>query len=302
MLDEKRQKKLENFIQKQEDKKLKLKLRQRKKKKKKKSQTVTDSKESVKKRKVGRPKKRGPKKKRVRKKTVIIKKERPVIDFKIVGMLNGRQNDYVGSYQTYADAYTKLQELETVNNDIVFPRRFLNNGIINNAKYEYLILERNRFGDKNDNLLRNEFGKFVEQKITNNTKWIVREKINRLVEETFWVYGFDPKADRKTCSWILENLILLNIESPYDIIRILIYKNKFIIKYDNKPMRMVMCKNKSDAIRLYNFISDQIRIKKIKQVVCIGAYNVVCDSRRELEQDIMNLTGWDKRKIQRSTN
>lgn len=302
MLNEKQQKKLENFLQKQEDRRFKLKMQKRKKKKKKPPKIKENDVIIEKKRKVGRPKKRGPKKKRNRKKVVKIQKERPVIDFKIVSMLNGKQNGYIGSYQTYADAYSKLQELNNLNSTIVFPRKFINNETINTVKDEYLILERNRFGDKSDGLLRNEFGKFVEQKITNNTKWVVRDKIVRLVEETFWVYGYDPKSDRKTCQWILDYLIFGAIETEYDIIRVLVYKNKLIIKYDNKPMRMVMCKNKSDAIRLYNFISDQIRIKKIKQVVCIGAYNVVCDSRRELEQDIMNLTGWDKRKIQRSTN
>jgi hypothetical protein len=301
MLNEKSQKRLEEFIQKQEEKKLKLKLRRRKSKKKKNNKTK-ESKPQLKKRKVGRPKKRGPKKKRVRRKIVIVKKKRPVIDFKIVSMLNGKQNDYIGSYQTYTDAYAKLQELKTLNENVIFPRCFLNNGTINKAKDEYLILERNRFGDKDNNLLRNEFGKFVEQKIVNNTKWVVREKITRLVEETFWVYGFDPKTNRKTYQWIIENLIISNIENSYDIIRVLIYKNKLIIRYDNKPMRMVMCKNKSDAIRLYNAISEEVRNKKIKQVICIGAYNIICDSRRELEQAIMELTGWDKRKIQRSTN
>lgn len=302
MLDENYQKKLENCLQKQEDKKLKLKLQKRKKKKKKNSKVNNEKVVSQKKRKVGRPKKRGPKKKRIRKKVVKIQKERPVIDFKIVSMLNGKQNGYIGSYQTYVDAYTKLQELEKENESIIFPRKFLNSETIIFAKEEYLILEKNRFGDKSDNLLRNEFGKFVVQKITNNSKWIVRDKINKLVEETFWVYGYDPKSDRKTCQWILDYLIFNAIETEYDIIRICVYKNKLLIKYDNKPMRMVMCKNRSDSIRLYNFISEKIRTKKIKQVVCIGACNVICDSRRELEQDIMNLTGWDKRKIQRSTN
>lgn len=303
MLTEKQQKRLEIFRQKQEDKKLKLKLRNRKKKKKrKKIETLNTETPTVKKRKVGRPKKRGPKKKRIRRKIVIVKKERPVVDFKIVTMLNGKQNGYVGSYQTYVDANAKLKELESDNNSIVFPRKFLNSGNITTIKEEYLILERNRFGDKTDNLLRNEFGKFVTQKITNNTKWIVREKIIRHVEETFWVYGFDPKADRKTAMWIFDNLLLNSIENQYDVIRILVYKNKVIIKYDEKPMRMIMCKNKSDAIRLYNFISEKIRNEKIKQIVCIGAYNIVCDSRREVEQDIMELTGWNKRKIQRATN
>ena len=255
-----------------------------------------------KKRKVGRPKKRGPKKKRIRKKIIKVLKPRPVIDFKIISALNGKQNNYIGNYRTYSDAYNKLMELEKENEKVIFPRKYLNSGVIGNIKDEYLLLEKNRFGNKSDGMLRNEFGKFVTHKITNNTKWIIRNKIVRLVEETFWVYGYDNKTDRKTCQWIVDNLILGSIESKYDIIRVLVYKNKLIIKYDIKTMSIIMCKNKSDSIRLYNFILEKITNEKIKQVFCIGSYNIICDARRELEHDIMELTGWNKTKIQRSTN
>ena len=307
MLNEKRLKWLENFRLKLEEKKQKEK--QKKLNKKKKKKVIKKNKEdneilkpSIKKKRVGRPKKRGPKKKRIRRKIVKIINPRPVFDFKIISVLNGKQNGYIGTYMNYDDANAKLLELQKLNNDIVFPRKFLNNGNVKTLKDEYLLLEKNRYGDKTNTPIRNEFGKFIPQKIVNNEKWVVRNKIIRLVEETFWVYGYDHKKDRKTCSWIYENLILDKIHNPYDIIRILVYKNKLIIKYDNEPMSMVMCKNKSDSIRLYNFFSEEIRIKKLKQVVCVGAYNVICDARREIERNIMELTGWDKLKIQRSTN
>jgi hypothetical protein len=310
MYSEKWLKKLEIFRLKQEEKKRKLKLKKlkekRKKKKIEKKQIAIENEKPkkiiIKKRKVGRPKKRGPKKKRIRRKIIKIVKPRPVIDFKIVSCLNGKQNGYIGSFRTYNEAWDKLKELECLNESVEFPRRFLNSGTIKTIKDEYLMLERNRYGDKEDTSLRNEFGKFVKHHISNNDKWIIREKTQRLVEETFWVYGFDPKTDRKTSRWIYENLLLGRITSKYDIIRILLYKNKLIIRYDNEPITMIMCKNKSDAIRLYNHLSDKIRTEKIKQIICIGAFNIICDARREIEKQIMELTGWNKMKIQRSTN
>lgn len=255
-----------------------------------------------KKRKVGRPKKRGPKKKRIRRKIVKIEKKRPVIDFKIISTLNGKQNSYIGSYRTYAEGINKLLELEKENEKIIFPRKFINSGDIKNNKDEYLLLEKNRFGDKKNNMLRNEYGKLIEHKIINNDKWIIRDKINKLVEETFWVYGYDPKCDRKTCLWIYENLIINQIKTKYDIIRILTYKNKLIIKYDEFPMIMIMCKNKSDCIRLYNFFLKKKEENKNKQIIFIGSYDNISDKRREIEKEISLLTGWNKIKIQRSTN
>ena len=305
-MDEKLQKKFELFRLKLEEKKLKKKIKERNKKKKKikKKPSVKYSTKDIiiKKRKVGRPKKRGPKKKRIRRKKIEVIKKYNVFDFKIVSVLNGKQNGYVGCYNTYTDAYQKMKELEELNNNVIFPRKLLNSGNINLVKEEYLVLEKNRNGDKSDGLLRNSYGKFVTQKITNNSKWVIRDKMVKLVEETFWVYGYDPKVDRKTFSWIYENLLINSINSKYDIIRILSYKNKLVIKYDEKPMSIVMCKNKSDCIRLYNLISEKLRKEKIKQIICTGSYDGISESRRELEAQIMELTGWNKIKIQRSTN
>lgn len=260
----------------------------------------SDNKKVKRKKKMGRPKKRGPKKKRNRRKIVKIYKQRPVIDFKIVSVLNGKQNGFIGQYQTYSDAHNKLIELEKENQKIIFPRKYINKGNVSLIKEEYLLLEKNRFGDKEDGVSRNEFGKLIPQKIINNDKWVVREKIIKYTEETFWVYGYDPKLDRKTFSWIYDNIIIGEIENTYDIIKIYVYKNKLIIKYDEKPMKMVMCKNKNDCIRMYNLIDESS--KKNKHILCVGSCDRISDFRRDLEKEIMSLTGWNKIKIQRSTN
>lgn len=302
MLVEKMRKRLETFRLKQESKRQKKKEKARKNKKKNKPVTVKIKNVTLKKRKVGRPKKRGPKKKRVRKKIIKPTREYPVIDFKIVSAINGKQNGYVGSCRTYAEALSKMQYLEKLNNDVVFPRKYINKDIISNIKEEYLVLEKNRSGNKENTMLRDEYGKFVEQKITNNNKWVIRNKMPKLTEETFWVYGYDPKSDRKTATWIYENIILGKIETVYDVVRIMVYKNKLVVRYDDMSLSMVLCKNKSDSIRLYNFISEKQRIGNTRQIVCLGACDMISDKRRELESDLMELTGWNKSKIQRSTN
>ena len=293
-------KKLEKFLLKQEEKKLKKKSKKKTKKKKEKTKTIEPT--AVPKKKVGRKKKLGRKKKRVRRKIVIREKQSAVFDYKIVSMLNGKQNGYIGKYVDFTEAYNKLQELSKEEEDIIFPRRFLNRYDIVNAKDEYVLLEKNRYGDKKDSMLRNDYGKFIPQKITNNKKWIIRDKIKRNIEETFWVYGLDPRTDRKTYSWIWDNLVLNRIQNSYDVIRFLVFKNKIIIRYDNEPLSMILCKNGSDAIRMYNLMSDNVDKLKTKQIVGVGSYNVISDKRRELENDIMELTGWPKSKIQRPTN
>lgn len=293
-------KKLEKFLLKQEEKKLKKK--QKKKKNKKKVNDNAHTVVTLPKKKVGRPKKRGPKKKRIRRKIAPKVKQHIVFDFKIVSTLNGKQNCYISKHSDYTDAYTSLAKLKKDNDKVIFPRKYINRGEVISAKDEYLLLEKNRYGDKTDGVVRNEFGKLVKQKITNNKQWVIREKIPRLVEETFWVYGYDPKLDRKTYSWVWDNLVFGAIVNSYDIIRIAVYKNKLIIKYDDGQMAMVLCKNGSDCIRFYNKISEAVSKLKTKQIVPIGTYNIISEKRRELEAEIIKLTGWSKIKIQRPTN
>ena len=170
---------------------------------------------------------------------------------------------------------------------------------VGDNKYEYLILERKN--DDNDVVyLRNDIGKMVEQK-TDSEKWAIYDKFSFDVEETFWVWGYNNKNDRKTFMWIYDNILMKNISIQYSIVRILIYKNKIIFKYDDDTMDIVFCKTISDAIRFYNLLQDMVKKNKIRQVFFLGQYNDITDKRRKLENDIMELTGWSKKKVQMSS-
>lgn len=243
----------------------------------------------------GRPKKRGPKKKKkyVSKKPKIRKVRR--CDFKIVATLNGKQKEFIGNYSTSEEAYAKFKELQKSNDEVIFPRKVINAGKLKESRDEYLILQKNRHGDLKPGQLRNEFGKVVKQQ-TNSSVWEVYDKCERMVEETFWVYGKCPKTDRKTFKWIYEKKLIGNLIHSYDIERIILYKNKLIIKHDELPMDIIICKNISDGIRLYNLLEEWC--KKNKQIFFLGNYNKVSDKRRQLEAELIELTGWDKRKIQ----
>lgn len=248
-----------------------------------------------KKRRPGRPKKRGPKKKKkyISKKPKVYKYRR--CDFKIVAVLNGKQKEYIGNFSTSEEAYNKLKELKENNEKIIFPRQVINAGCLKESRDEYLLLKKNRDGNLKDSQLRNEFGKFVEH-TTNSALWVIYDKCERMVEETFWVYGKCPKTDRKTFQWIYDNLIINNLTEPHEIERIILYKNKIVIKHDEKPIDFVICKNISDAIRFYNLLNEWC--KKNRQIFFLGSYSKISDKRRELERELIELTGWTKIKIQ----
>lgn len=257
-----------------------------------------------KKRKVGRPKKRGPKKKRkyLSRKPKIDRRTLNIYDYKVVSCHNGRQDGYYGAFVKPEEAYETVEELLKDQKGIIFPARVQITDRIISSRDEYLILEKDRTGNKEAPLLRNEYGKLVKQE-TNSDTWIVLDKFSYDTEETFWVYGYDPVRGRKTFEWIYYNIIIGNIETSYDIKRVMLYKNKIVVKDDVGNMDIIFCKTPGDAIRFYNLLSDWVLQKKMKKhVFMLGNYGEIGDKRRALEKELIEKTGWTIRKIQMSTS
>lgn len=256
-----------------------------------------------KKRKVGRPKKRGPKKKRkyISRKPKIDGRSLNIYDYKVVSCRNGKQNEYIGAYVNVEDAYEEIDKLLKESEKVIFPARVSIGETIMGCRDEYLLLERNRYGDKEAPMLRNQFGKLVRQE-TNSDTWIVSDKFSYDTEETFWVYGYDPLRGRKTFGWIYHNIIIGNIETKFDIKRVMLYKNKIVVKDDAGNLDIVFCKTMSDAIRFYNLLNEWAVKDKVKQILFLGNYSLIGDKRRALESELVEKTGWTKRKIQMPTS
>lgn len=257
------------------------------------------------KKKVGRPKKPGPKinyYKRNKKKNAPKKKRGvkalPPFKYKIFSCRNGIQNKYIGKYRSSEDAYEVLNKLKIEDENVIFQSLITGVDSLENSVDEYILIEKT---DAPNTMLRNEYGKLVEQRI-NLDGWIIVDKVRYKREETFWVWGYDKKDDRKTFSWIYENILLANISSPYNFKRVLIYKNKIVFKNDNGGIDLIMCKHISDSVRFYNMLESWIKRDKIKQVIFVGDYSSLSDRRRKLENELLELTGWKINKIRMSTN
>lgn len=257
-----------------------------------------------KKRKVGRPKKRGPKRKRryVSRKPRIDRRTLNIYDYKVVSCHNGRQDGYIGAYVKVEDAYETVGRLLEESKGVIFPARVQITDTIINSRDEYLILQKDRAGDREAPLLRNEYGKLVRQE-TNSDTWVILDKFRYDVEETFWVYGYDPVRGRKTFEWIYHNIITGDIETSYDIKRVMLYKNKIVVKDDAGNLDIVFCKTVGDAIRFYNLLGEWVLEKKMKKnILMLGDYSGIGDKRRALEKELVGRTGWTIRKIQMCTS
>ena len=171
------------------------------------------------------------------------------------------------------------------------------------SKYELLLMKTKTETDLDNPLLRNEFGKLVPH-VSNSTKMIIYQKEEYLFEETFWVYGMNPKSQRKDFNYILNDIVLEDIRSKgllkikYPIKTILIYKNKLIIEDDN-DFEIIMCKCENDATRLYTELKSEVDKLKIKCVFFSGF--VKGNNINRWENRISEKTGWPMLKIKRKS-
>lgn len=123
------------------------------------------------------------------------------------------------------------------------------------TEYEILVLEKCPDEDSTA-MFRNEYGKFEENTVVGNGGYRIVAKHPWKIEETFGVCGYNNRTDRKTFSFIKDELIMkeLSIETMK---MILVYKNNLVIQ-KNDDIDIVMCKSKEDAARLYGELQKAI--------------------------------------------
>ena len=243
------------------EKRKEISQRKKEEKKRKEKERLKKEKERLKKKKrpVGRPKKRGPKRKRKHIKKPLQKRGPKTLcqfSYKIISCCNGKQNKFIGKYRSSEEAYLVFEQLKKQDENVIFPiSNTRTDGKIKNSINEYILIEKN---DGENTLLRNEYGKLVEQKL-NKEGWIIRDKFRYKIEEKFWVWGYNNRSERKTFIWIYENIVLENFNNYFDFKRVLVYKNKIVIKHDSGKVDIIFCKNESDAINFYNLLEDFLK-------------------------------------------
>lgn len=266
--------------------------------------------------KMGRPKKRGPKpnwymrrKKRLlaekkksepRVKPLYLKVEKK---YKVVKCVRGVQNGVIGKFFTEIDARNKINELLKESENVIFKKEVTHKStFMKDATYEYVLLEKNKNEGKKNALIRNEYGKEIEHRSSNDL-WVIRDKFPYSVEETFMVFGYDGKTDRKTFQWVYENIITGGRTYRYDIKRVFLYKNKVVVKNDGTKLDIIFCKIPSDAVRLYIMASEWVKRDNIGYVFFMGDYGDIQqkERKRKLEKELMKATGYPRWRVQSSS-
>jgi len=193
--------------------------------------------------------------------------------------------------------YTKFKKLLKENEDVQFPVRYNNHEhVMLPSDYELVIIKTKGMGDDKVVNLRDDMGNFIGYK-TDNENWVVFDRAPYRMEETFWVYGYHPRLQRKTYQWILDNFFVKDGKDKTVFKTVQVYKNKLLIDI-NGNLEMVLCKNKDDAVKLYNMIEEFSRKNKFKTTLFMGDLFKSQNVSKWIDR-IMERTGWDRIKVTR---
>ena len=216
--------------------------------------------------------------------------------YHIILTSNGKQIKTLYNCASEMLVNKKFDDLINENKAVRFPVRFINIGKLVDANYEIYIIRRND-DDTKTTKLKDENGKIINFE-TNDDNWIIYDRETYYKEESFWVYGYHPVFQRKDFNWVFENMISNDI-NKYNIKQVLVFRNKLLIS-TTYELNMVMCKNESDCIRLYNELEKEATNKKIKYVFFSGdAYH--SKLKKNWFERIKKLTGWSDTKIRRKS-
>jgi len=218
--------------------------------------------------------------------------------YRIIHTNHGKKKKSICSEPTEERIYKRFNELLKKNkNEVVFPVRYNNEEhVMIESEHELIILKCKDIFDSDVNKIKDDSGAYVNYQ-TNEENWIVIDRAPYEVEETFWVYGYHPRLQRKTFMWIFENFILKDSNNKYMFKNVVVYNNKLLVECDGK-LEMVMCKNKSDCIRLYNMIEEFAKKNKCKYILFMG--NIAHSKYKEnWIQKIKDLTHWNDQKVRR---
>ena len=165
-----------------------------------------------------------------------------------------KRYDKLGEYRWKNAAFKAYNEAIEENSKISFPVQTLVSEVGNATKkveYEIIIASLLKKDEENNvTQFRNKEGKYVDTVVMDRKRHCIIAKHDWFIEETFYVYGYHPLRDRKTYPFILNNIVLNNINSKDDIRSITTHKNRLFINYIN-DFDFVVCKNCSEAKRLY---------------------------------------------------
>ena len=213
--------------------------------------------------------------------------------FRVVLVANGEYKKTLHRCMTRETAYINFHKLKDANK-VFYPQRFINTNKIKPVTYQICITKITE-PDDSFRTLRDNFGKLYTEPPLGD--WTIIDSAPYEIEETFWIYGMNPKTERPTIHEVVKRLVT-GAYAKNMVKQVIVVYNKVII-YNEDQFDMVICKNLEDAQRLHHTLAKIARKQKIKSLMFMGTASKVMISN--LYDLIHEKTKWPYTKIRRTS-
>jgi hypothetical protein len=215
------------------------------------------------------------------------------MEYRVVLVANGEYKKTLHKCKTRETAFINFHKIKD-ENKVLYPKKFINTGGIKPVKFEIYVTKPTEEGDS-FRLLRDDYGKtYIEKPLGD---WTIIHSDDYQIEETFWVYGLDSKAERPNISEVVKRL-MQGAHGKKMVKQVIVVYNKLII-HNEEQFDMVLCKNLEDAQRLHHTLAKIAKKQKIKSLLFMGTASKAMNGR--LYDLIHDETGWPYSKIRRTT-
>jgi hypothetical protein len=215
--------------------------------------------------------------------------------YRVIITKNGEYKKTLYRSRTLESSKNKFEDAIDENEASVrFPRKFLSDKGITPVEYRIYLVKDYEEGDE-PRLVRDSLGRLITEGPIFDI-WTVIDDYPYQYEETFYVYGFDSRHDRKDIRFIM-TLMMKGIQNKELTKSIVVLHNKIII-YNEHQFDIVFCKCIDDAVRLYDILMSTAKSMTFKRLMFMGQAGDILTG--ELYEMMMDVTGWDYRRVTRT--
>ena len=213
--------------------------------------------------------------------------------YRVILVSNGEYKKTLYRCNTRDNAFIHYNTHKNLNK-VFYPRKFINTNGIKPVKYQICVTKITE-ADDTFRILRDNYGKIYTEAPLGD--WTILTSDDYEVEETFWIYGFNPKVDRPNITEIIKRL-MTGAHAKNMVKQIIVVHNKVLI-YNEQQFDMVICKNLEDAQRLHHTLAKIAKKQKIKSLLFMGTASPAMVGR--MYDLIVEHTGWKIQKVRRTS-
>jgi hypothetical protein len=215
------------------------------------------------------------------------------MEYRVILVGNGVYKKTLHRCRTRETAFINYHRIKEENN-VLYPKKYLNTKGLKPVKYQICVTKPSEDTDTY-RILRDDYGKlYTEEPIGD---WTILESDEYLIEETFYIYGLDPKVERPNITEIIKRLVTGAFAKKM-VKQIIVVHNKLVI-YNEDQFDMVICKNLGEAQRLHHTLAKIAKKQKIKSLLFMGTAQPAQIGR--LYDLIHEKTKWPYTKIRRTS-